>query len=81
MVKLTRSIIGALVTIDVHARDIVTQMVKNQVYELMYYTCDFSGGYSCCSGKPLLSIQHMHYTHTHTHTHTLRFMVCRTLSG
>ena len=31
MAKLTRSIIGALVTIDVHARDIVTQMVKNQV--------------------------------------------------
>lgn len=29
--KLVRSIIGALITIDVHARDIVTQMVVNKV--------------------------------------------------
>ena len=28
--KLVRSIIGALITIDVHARDIVTQMVENK---------------------------------------------------
>ena len=29
--KLIRNIIGALITIDVHARDIVTQMVHNKV--------------------------------------------------
>ena len=29
--KLIRNIIGALITIDVHARDIVTQMVRNKV--------------------------------------------------
>ena len=29
--KLSRNIIGALITIDVHARDIVTQMVNNKV--------------------------------------------------
>lgn len=31
MPKLSRRVIGALITIDVHARDIVTQMVTNQV--------------------------------------------------
>lgn len=31
MPKLSRNVIGALITIDVHARDIVTQMVTNQV--------------------------------------------------
>lgn len=31
MPKLSRMVIGALITIDVHARDIVTQMVTNQV--------------------------------------------------
>ena len=30
--KLGRMVIGALITIDVHARDIVTQMVTNEVY-------------------------------------------------
>ena len=29
--KLVRNIIGALITIDVHARDVVTQMVENKV--------------------------------------------------
>ena len=32
MPKLVRSIIGALITIDVHARDIVTVMVQNEVH-------------------------------------------------
>ena len=32
--KLIRNIIGALITIDVHARDIVTQMVHNKVTTL-----------------------------------------------
>ena len=32
MPKLVRRVIGALITIDVHARDIVTQMVTNEVY-------------------------------------------------
>ena len=31
--KLVRNIIGALITLDVHARDIVSTMVKNQVKE------------------------------------------------
>ena len=31
--KLVRNIIGALITLDVHARDIVTTMVKNEVKE------------------------------------------------
>ena len=31
MAKLSRKVIGALITIDVHARDIVTQMVTNKV--------------------------------------------------
>ena len=31
MPKLSRRVIGALITIDVHARDIVTQMVTNEV--------------------------------------------------
>ncbi len=31
--KLVRNIIGALITIDVHARDVVTQMVENKVQE------------------------------------------------
>ena len=30
--KLVRSIIGALITLDVHARDIVTQMVAEKVW-------------------------------------------------
>ena len=29
--KLVRNILGALITIDVHARDIITSMVKNKV--------------------------------------------------
>ena len=29
--KLVRSIIGALITLDVHARDVVTAMVNNDV--------------------------------------------------
>ena len=32
--KLIRNIIGALITIDVHARDIVTQIVHNKVTTL-----------------------------------------------
>ena len=37
--KLIHNIIGALITIDVHARDIVTQMVHNKVTTL-YSTCE-----------------------------------------
>ena len=33
--KLVRSIIGALITLDVHARDIVTAMVTNGVSHLI----------------------------------------------
>ncbi len=36
--KLVRNIIGALITIDVHARDVVTQMVENKVQ------CEEEGG-------------------------------------
>ena len=32
--KLVRSIIGALITLDVHARDVVTAMVNNEVSSL-----------------------------------------------
>ena len=44
--KLVRSIIGALITLDVHARDIVTAMVTNGVRDrttcmdiIWIYTC------------------------------------------
>ena len=37
--KLIRNIIGALITIDVHARDIVMPMVHNKVTTL-YSTCE-----------------------------------------
>ena len=36
MPKLNRRVIGALITIDVHARDIVTQMVTNEVCTYCY---------------------------------------------
>ena len=36
--KLVRSIIGALITIDVHARDIVTSMVQKKVKKQVH-TC------------------------------------------
>ena len=36
MPRLSRRVIGALITIDVHARDIVTQMVTNEVCTYFY---------------------------------------------
>ena len=45
--KLCRNVIGALITIDVHARDIVTGMVNNQVHVHAYNMNNFFCTLAC----------------------------------